>query len=207
MKQIPLILSLFLVTVLAACGKLELPGDEPDGKPQTEEPDGGGEDADYGEVITVRQAIAAPEGTYVCIRGYIVGYKANSKNIFDVPDDGSNANFLLADSPGERDNSAIIAVSLGAKGSFFREELNLYDFPEYLYRRIRVEGMLEKYYYKNGIKELLDYEWDDTEGGDDYTDDGKDDSGTGTGDGGNGDGTEKRPPGIDESVQTVAEGR
>ena len=200
MKQAALILTLSLVTLLAACGKLELPGDDADGKPQTEDPGGGREDVDYEEFITVRQAIAAPEGTYACVRGYIVGYKANNKNFFGVPEDGSNANFLLADSPDEKDNTAIIAVSLGAKGSFFREELNLYDFPEYLYRRIRVEGMLEKYYYKNGIKEILDYEWDDADGG-------EDDSGTGTDDGGNGGETGIRPPGIDDSIQPVAEGR
>ena len=146
--------------LLAACGKIELPD------PDTGGGSTGNEQADTihwedyeEEAISVRQAIAAPEGTYVAVVGYIVGYMANNSPVFRVPAEGSNPNFLLADTPDETDKSRIIVISLGAKGSLFREQLNLYSHPEYLHRGILVEGMLEKYYHKNGIKEIFDYSW------------------------------------------------
>ena len=93
------------------------------------------------------------------IRGYIIGY-ARSNNSVSYLDSVSTEltskaknNIVLADSIGERDNRKIIVVEL-PKG-YLRDDVNLYENPHNLHRRLTVIGRMIPYYDMAGCKETL----------------------------------------------------
>ena len=93
------------------------------------------------------------------IRGYIIGY-ARSNNSVTYLDSVSTEltskaknNIVLADSIGERDNRKIIVVEL-PKG-YIRDDVNLYENPHNLHRRLTVIGRMIPYYDMAGCKETL----------------------------------------------------
>ena len=93
------------------------------------------------------------------IRGYIIGY-ARSNNSVTYLDSVSTEltskaknNIVLADSIGERDNRKIIVVEL-PKG-YLRDDVNLYENPHNLHRRLTVIGRMIPYYDMAGCKETL----------------------------------------------------
>ena len=93
------------------------------------------------------------------IRGYIIGY-ARSNNSVSYLDSTSTEitskakyNIVLADNIDERDNSKIIVVEL-PKG-YIRDDVNLYDNPHNLHRRLTVIGRMIPYYDMAGCKETL----------------------------------------------------
>lgn len=159
----------FFLTLVMACGKVEIPGD--DDEPGTEKPVTPGTTGDD-EYLTVAEALAAEGGTYALVVGYVVGYVDGttlSKAVFGCPEDKVNTNLLLADSPAETDQARVFPVAL-PKGSAVRDELNLYDHPEYLGTCVGVEGVIEKYFSIMGMKEVEDFYWiefedDDPHGG------------------------------------------
>ncbi len=93
------------------------------------------------------------------IRGYIVGYASGTNSIAylaDTDDEpGSKARYsvVLADSIEERDNNHVIVVEL-PKG-YVREDVNLYDNPQNLHRRLTVIGRMIPYYGLAGCRETL----------------------------------------------------
>ena len=83
------------------------------------------------------------------IRGYIVGYaKGNNSIVYlDATTEITKAaqeNVVLADDINERDNAKVIVVKL-PKG-IIRDEINLYDHPQNLHKRLTVTGMMTPYY-------------------------------------------------------------
>ena len=83
------------------------------------------------------------------IRGYIVGYaKGNNSIVYlDATTETTKAtkeNVVLADDINERDNAKVIIVKL-PKG-IIRDEVNLYDHPQNLHKRLTVSGMMTPYY-------------------------------------------------------------
>ena len=93
------------------------------------------------------------------IRGYIIGY-ARSNNSVTYLDSVSTEltskaknNIVLADSIGERNNRKIIVVEL-PKG-YLRDDVNLYENPHNLHRRLTVIGRMIPYYDMAGCKETL----------------------------------------------------
>ena len=98
------------------------------------------------------------------IRGYIVGYaKANKSVAFlnpgDTPTTKAKGNVVLADNIDEKDPAKIIVVELPKKSSKeegpLRTEINLYDNPKNLHKRLTVIGMMTPYYELAGCTETL----------------------------------------------------
>lgn len=92
------------------------------------------------------------------IRGYIVGYAKGNKSIaFIEPGTEitkiARENIVLADNIDERDNTRVIIVKL-PKG-FVRNEVNLYDNPHNLHKRLTVTGMMTPYYGLAGCSGTL----------------------------------------------------
>ena len=92
------------------------------------------------------------------IRGYIVGYAKGNNSVVYV-DAATNItttareNVVLADDINEMDNAKVIIVKL-PKG-LIRDEVNLYDNPQNLYKRLTVTGMMTFYYGLAGCIETL----------------------------------------------------
>lgn len=95
----------------------------------------------------------------VWIRGYIVGYaKANNSIVYlddteETPSAKAKSNIVLADSIGERDNTRVIVVELPT--GFIRDDVNLYDNPQNLHKRLTVIGRMIPYYGLAGCKKTL----------------------------------------------------
>ncbi len=103
------------------------------------------------EYLTVSEAIANNEGTKT-VQGYIVGSMTGK---FDG--DFQNTNFMIADSPNERNMDRIIPVQL--PNNNIRKELNLVDNPENLGKLIQITGDLERYFSQPGLKSPSGYEF------------------------------------------------
>ena len=83
------------------------------------------------------------------IRGYIVGYAKGNNSIVYIDAETKTTskaeeNVVLADNIEERDNAKVIIVKL-PKG-IIRDEVNLYDHPQNLHKRLTVTGMMTPYY-------------------------------------------------------------
>lgn len=98
----------------------------------------------------------------IWIRGYIVGY-AKGKNSVAYLNSSENEitskaqyNVVLADSIGENDNQRIIIVELPQ--GFIRDDVNLYDNPQNLHKRLTVIGRMMPYYGLAGCRETLGIE-------------------------------------------------
>ena len=99
---------------MSACEKIELPQADYDGNVDEEIPLPPDNDE---EILTVLQALAADEGDYVMVRGYIIGYingtSLSEKNVvLGLPTEKPNTNMLIADSPDETDLAKMMPVGL-----------------------------------------------------------------------------------------------
>ncbi len=93
------------------------------------------------------------------VSGYIVGFARgnNSVSYLDSTAIGlttkARGNVVLADSVGESDNTRIIVVEL-PKG-YIRDDVNLYDNPQNLHKKLTVIGRMIPYYDMPGCRETL----------------------------------------------------
>ena len=98
------------------------------------------------------------EYNQACIRGYIVGYSKGNKSV-TFPDATATSyekvreNVVIADDINETDLTKIIIVEL-PKG-YIREDVNLYDNPQNLHKRLTVIGRMYPYYSLAGCRETL----------------------------------------------------
>ena len=96
------------------------------------------------------------------IRGYIVGYAKGKNSVAylnsteDEITTKARSNVVLADSIGENDNKRIIIVELPQ--GFIRDDVNLYDNPQNLHKRLTVIGRMMPYYGLAGCRETLGFE-------------------------------------------------
>lgn len=151
---------LFLFTflfALSACNHIDVVEDEEEeGKESaTDQPSSNSED----EAFSVAEILT---GTHmdeiVWARGYIVGYASGTSlnsAVFDLPEEGANTNFLIANSPEETSTSAVVPVQL-PQGTM-RDLLNLYDNPELLGQQILIEAKVQKYFGVPGLKNLYSF--------------------------------------------------
>ena len=106
------------------------------------------------------------QGEQYYIRGYIVGF-FNSKSFCFNPSEEeissrAKSNVVLADSIGETDPKRVIIVELTEKTAL-RRDVNLFDNPQNLNKRLTVKGMLMDYKetsYHGCMGTLSDY-WED----------------------------------------------
>lgn len=160
-------LTLLLLLLLAACNHLDVTDDEETGSgTNTEQP----ATNNASDALSAADILSGThEDEIVWVEGYIVGYASGSSlstAVFGLPDDAANTNFLLADTPDEDDAASVVPVELpkGAK----RDALNLYDHPELLGQRIRLEAYATTYFRVPGLKRLYAYEiLDENSGGND----------------------------------------
>lgn len=169
MKFLPLfVLSFFaLFSLLISCGKIELPSTE-EKKTDTTSVDTTDNDAPNVipagiDTLTVEEVLSQTSGSYVLLRGYIVGYCSGTgmpSAVFGVAVSTANTNMLLASSPDETDVAKCLPVKLEVnKTGRFREDINLYDHPENYKRCIVVYGRTGTYFKVNGIVSLTAYSW------------------------------------------------
>lgn len=99
-----------------------------------------------------------------CIRGYIIGYAKGNNSVVYIDSETAitskaKENVVLADNLDERDNKKIIVVELPKHNSKdegpLRNEVNLYDNPQNLHKRLTVTGMMTPYYGLAGCTETL----------------------------------------------------
>ena len=164
MKNLPLFF-LLLLSLLFACGELELPGKD----------DGTGDDDQReemevpmpgltGDTLSVSLfASSVAEGCVAWVKGYIVGYVEGtslSSSVFSLPTEKANSNMLLALTPYEDDPARCLPVKLEATTSYAtRAELNLLDHPEYLRRPIALLALRGTYFRTAGAVRIYNYRW------------------------------------------------
>lgn len=156
---------LLLLSLCYSCGKLELPtdddADEGSGEEENTEQPIPTPFTDTLSVAQFREMLEVGEASW--LKGYIVGFidgNGLKQSVFDVPLEKANSNMLLADSPHETDYTKCLPVKLANTGSYaVRNELNLYDHPEYLGQYIAVLGLKWNYFRTIGVFEVYDYEW------------------------------------------------
>ncbi len=108
--------------------------------------------------MTVADVLAATmDGREVYVKGYIVGSCTgtgiNSAE-FGVSDKSSVSNFLLADDVNETSTDNVIAAQMPTA---VRAGLALKNKPENLGKLVTVKAQLQKYFGKNGIKNISEY--------------------------------------------------
>ena len=106
------------------------------------------------------------QGEQYYIRGYIVGFFSRSSFRFNPSEEEINNNaknnVVLADSIGETDPNRVIIVEL-TQNTALRRDVNLFDNPQNLNKRLTVKGMLMDYKetsYHGCMGTLSDY-WED----------------------------------------------
>lgn len=108
---------------------------------------------------TVADVLAATmDSSTVYVKAYIVGSctgSAISSAEFGVSDKSSVSNLLLADSQTEKDVNNVIAAQMP---NAVREGLALKNVPGNLGKTVLVKAQLIKYFGKNGIKNITEYE-------------------------------------------------
>lgn len=108
--------------------------------------------------LSVAEAIAAQgETLYVWkwVSGIIVGYSSGNGNIMIVDSVSihnvkTKTNVLLADSVGEQERFVAVQLPSGC----IRDDVNLVDHPENLWKRLTVNGVLTPYNYLPGIVDV-----------------------------------------------------
>ena len=134
--------------------------------PEGEESQGEVGDSIHGESLvnplSVAEGVAA-QGTEAYserkwVKGYIVGVctgkgKVTFADSLSVSDITTNGNVVLADSLGEDNLGRILVVQL-SKGCI-RDDVNLVDHPENLFRRLTVNGSLRPYYELPAVRDVL----------------------------------------------------
>lgn len=106
------------------------------------------------------------QGKQYYIRGYIVGFFNGKSFRFNPSEEEissrAKSNVVLADSIGETDPKRVIIVELTEKTAL-RRDVNLFDNPQNLNKRLTVKGMLidyEETSYHGCMETLSDY-WED----------------------------------------------
>lgn len=142
--------------------------DDNDNNNDDENEDDNDNDDDDDPNLTTSDTLSIAEGiklqdeynyNQACIRGYIVGYAKGNKSIVyfnnseEKPTSKAQYNVVLADSIGENDNQRIIIVEL-PKG-FIRDDINLYNNPQNIHKRLTVIGRMIPYYGLAGCRETL----------------------------------------------------
>ena len=98
------------------------------------------------------------------IRGYIVGYCKGKKSItfpdsIDIKNDKVVSNVVIADNMDERDPNKVIVVELPKRNTteegYLRKEVNLYNNPQNLHKRLTVTGIMTTYYGLAGCTKTL----------------------------------------------------
>lgn len=99
-------------------------------------------------VISVAEAIAnnSGEGT---VGGYVIGHTVSTNNYNFEPPFSNNFNFIMADSPDERDPSKFLLVQVT---SDFRSEFGLQSNPDLIGQKVHVTGSLEAYFTRPGLR-------------------------------------------------------
>ena len=121
-------------------------------------------DATREDMLSIAEGIRLQSETdynQVYINGYIVGYAKGNNSIAYIDDatkitSTARGNIVLADDINERDNTKIIIVEL-PKG-IIRNEVNLYDNPKNLHKRLTVKGRMTPYYGLAGCTGTLGVE-------------------------------------------------
>lgn len=121
--------------------------------------------------MTVAEAIEAPIGELINVRGYIIG--STSRTIYNsimAPPFESRSSLILADrifrpgdTPDEYDpfyEDELFPVSLNDFADYKRE-LNLVDNPQHWHRIIYIYGMKTKYLGMPGMNKIMKYEFED----------------------------------------------
>ncbi len=200
MNRCFLLFFVFMLLMPSGCQKIELPSEDSDPE-QPVTPPLPEDSADVSDVQSVEWALACSPEQDIVVKGYIVGYvngTAMSAAVFGIPEEKANTNMLLADSKEETDPGKCLPVRLDKGTSSavgMREELNLYDHPEYFRRLVVIEGWLSTYFRRNGIRDIYGYAWAEEWDEEDIPPSGGDESG--------GDET----PGIDQHPGGAIDGR
>lgn len=109
--------------------------------------------------LTVADVLAAAmDSSEVYVKAYIVGSCTGSglsSAEFGVSDKSSGSNIMLADA---QDEKSIDNVIVGQMPTAVREGLALKNVPENLGKVVLVKAQLIKYFGKNGIKNITEYE-------------------------------------------------
>lgn len=158
------IFSAFLLTAAAAmaftaCDSVVIDG-----------PNGGGNEdttivnppAPLGDTLTVADLLNMKKGNSLpekdkgtiqyYVKGYIVGYYGESK--FNIGATTTvNTNVLIADDPECTDTYKVATVKL-AKGTIFRDALNLVSHPENLKQAVKLHGIVEEYCGIGGVVKI-----------------------------------------------------
>ena len=119
----------------------------------------------YSSPYSIAEAQTLGRGKSVWIEGYIVGCVSGSmKNGCNyTPQATTLSNILLADTfptGGENDYQQCLPIEL-PNNSIERDELNLYDNPDNYHRKVRLQGDITLYYKVVGMKEIVDYIFED----------------------------------------------
>ena len=128
------------------------------GEPEQPDPNqpGEGEPGSEADPYTIDEAFAnqgaKDNGAYVWIEGYIVGFVdgKNYSNIVFGTNGTTNTNIVIAASADETDASKCMPVQL-PKGAI-RDGLNVIANPTNLGKAVKLQGTLEPYFGKPGIK-------------------------------------------------------
>lgn len=145
---------------------IEIPNEEEDDNDDENDNESGNEedfdsDATHTDTLTIAEGIALQsEDDYIqaTIKGYIVGYSKGNKNvtfpdIATMKDNKVTENVAIADNIDETDPNKVIIVEL-PKG-YIREDVNLYDNPHNLHKRLTITGRMRPYYGLAGCRETL----------------------------------------------------
>lgn len=121
----------------------------------------GGETTGQGtkeDPYTVDDAIISQGKTAVWIEGYIIGSVNTTANPFEnqyAAPFVTNSNLILAGSATEKDESKMLMVQLPTGA--IRDALNLVNNDSNLGKQVKLQGNLETYFSKPGIKSVTDY--------------------------------------------------
>ena len=154
--RLTLLLSILFLSLWCAtsCSKLEEEADTP---PPTERPDdttGDNDTTTSGDTLTVAQALKAEVGTWVIVKGFIVGYvdgTTMSKARFSVPTEKVNTNLIIADRADELDYKNCLPIQIKS-GTDDQIAFSLLSHPDLLGKGVAIEGKLTTYFKVNGFK-------------------------------------------------------
>lgn len=119
----------------------------------------------YTSPYTIAEAQTLGRGKALWVEGYIVGCVSGSmKNGCNYTAKATTlSNILLADTfptGNEKDYLSCLPVEL-ANNSIERDDLNLYDHPDNYHRKVRLQGDITLYYSVVGMKNIVDYVFED----------------------------------------------
>ena len=107
--------------------------------------------------------MAAAEGAFICVKGYVVASTQRSMNNidFEAPFSGSSA-IVLADQKAEvgtgLNSEILMPVCLTDCSKSIRAALNLVDNPKNHNHLIYIYGVRQTYLSRPGLKEVMDYD-------------------------------------------------